>query len=50
MPGDKKLGAVLYDFADAAFTAEVTELPALTRHWLDDIIDEVYPRQAKTPR
>jgi 3',5'-cyclic AMP phosphodiesterase CpdA len=50
MPGDKKLGAVLYDFGDTAFTAQVTELPALTRHWLDDIIDEVYPRPAKTPR
>ena len=44
MPGEKRLGAVLYDFRNPAFTAEIVELPGLTRHWLDDVIDEVYPR------
>jgi 3',5'-cyclic AMP phosphodiesterase CpdA len=47
MPGEKKLGAVLYDFAGMGFAAEIAEVPALTRHWLDDVIDEVYPRPAK---
>lgn len=49
LPGEKKLGAVLYDFAGPTFMAEIPALPGLTQHWLDDVIDEVYPRPAKTP-
>jgi 3',5'-cyclic AMP phosphodiesterase CpdA len=48
LPGEKKLGAVLYDFSDGGFSAEINEVPGLTQHWLDDVIDEVYPRPAKT--
>jgi len=48
MPGDKRLGAVLYDLHNPAFTADIAEAPGLTRHWLDDVIQEVYPRPAKT--
>jgi 3',5'-cyclic AMP phosphodiesterase CpdA len=44
MPGEKRLGAVLYDLGHAAFTAEIAEVPGLTPHWLDDVIHEVYPR------
>ena len=49
MPGEKRLGAVVYDFAGAAFSAQITEVPGLTQYWLDDVIDEVYPRPAKPP-
>lgn len=46
MAGDKRLGAVLYDLGGPALAAEIAEVPGLTRHWLDDVIDEVYPRPA----
>ena len=44
MPGEKRLGAVLYDLRNPGFAAEIAEVPGLTRHWLDDVIQEVYPR------
>jgi 3',5'-cyclic AMP phosphodiesterase CpdA len=47
MAGDKRLGAVLYDLRNPAFTAEIAEVPGLTQHWLGDVIHEVYPRPAK---
>jgi 3',5'-cyclic AMP phosphodiesterase CpdA len=45
MPGEKRLGAVLYDFGETAFTADICEVPGLTQHWLDEVADEVYPRR-----
>lgn len=45
MPGEKRLGAVLYEFGEKGFTAEICEVPGLTRHWLDDVAEEVYPRR-----
>jgi 3',5'-cyclic AMP phosphodiesterase CpdA len=48
LPGEKKLGAVLYDFQAGTLSAETREVPGLTEHWLDDVIDEVYPRPANT--
>jgi 3',5'-cyclic AMP phosphodiesterase CpdA len=45
MPGTKLLGAVLYEFGATEFTAEICEIPGLNKYWLDDVIDEVYPRQ-----
>ncbi len=44
MPGEKRLGAVLYELNNPSFTAEITEVPGLHRYWLDDVIHEVYPR------
>jgi hypothetical protein len=44
MPGEKQLGAVLYEFGIAGFTAEISEVPGLTGHWIDDVAEEVYPR------
>jgi 3',5'-cyclic AMP phosphodiesterase CpdA len=44
MPGDKRLGAVLYDLHNPTFTAEIAEVPGLTRHWLEEVMHEVYPR------
>jgi 3',5'-cyclic AMP phosphodiesterase CpdA len=48
MPGEKRLGAVRYDLRNPAFTAEIADVPGLHQHWLDDVIDEVYPRPAET--
>ena len=48
MPGEKRLGAVLYDLHPAGVTAEIAEVPGLTRHWLEKVMHEVYPRPAKT--
>lgn len=45
MPGEKRLGAVLYEIDGPALTAEIVEVPGLSPHWLDDVIDEVYPRR-----
>jgi 3',5'-cyclic AMP phosphodiesterase CpdA len=49
MPGEKRLGAVLYEFGETGFTAELSEVPGLTPHWLDDVADEVYPRRPAPP-
>jgi len=49
MPGEKRLGAVLYDFGNPGLTAEIAKVPGLARHWLGDVIHEVYPRPAKPP-
>jgi 3',5'-cyclic AMP phosphodiesterase CpdA len=46
MPGEKRLGAVLYEFGRTGFEAEISPVPGLTDHWLGDGIDEVYPRSA----
>jgi len=43
MPGDKKLGAVVHDFAPGSVATRMIELPALARYWIDDVIHEVYP-------
>ncbi len=43
MPGEKKLGAAVYDIMGDTLTAQLTELPALTRYWIDDVVHEVYP-------
>jgi 3',5'-cyclic AMP phosphodiesterase CpdA len=34
MPGDKRLGAVVYEFGDQALTAQIVEVPGLTQHWV----------------
>jgi 3',5'-cyclic AMP phosphodiesterase CpdA len=48
MPGEKRLGAVLYELKTESFSAEIAEVPGLAQHWLDDVIDQVYPRPAKS--
>jgi 3',5'-cyclic AMP phosphodiesterase CpdA len=47
MLGEKRLGAVLYDFDGPTLAAEIADVPGLTPHWLDDVIHEVYPRTAR---
>jgi alkaline phosphatase D len=44
VPGENRLGAVLYEFDGAAFKANIIEVPGLSPHWIDDVVDEVYPR------
>lgn len=46
MPGEKRLGAVLYEINAGSLSAKIADVPGLTRHWLDDVIHEVYPRPA----
>jgi len=48
MPGEKRLGAVLYEFDGTTLNATIIEVPGLTGHWIDDVIDAVYPRQPKS--
>lgn len=43
MPGEKKLGAVVHEFAPGNVATRMVELPALSRYWIDDVIHEVYP-------
>jgi hypothetical protein len=33
MPGEKRLGAVLYEFGERGFTAEICDVPGLVEHW-----------------
>jgi 3',5'-cyclic AMP phosphodiesterase CpdA len=44
MPGEKRLGAVLYELDGVRLEAEIAEVPGLTPHWIDHVIGEVYPR------
>jgi hypothetical protein len=46
MLGEKRLGAVRYELDGAALKAEIIDVPGLARHWIDDVINEVYPRPA----
>ena len=51
MPGEKRLGAVLYEFGASGFSARICAVPGLAQHWLDDVVDEVYPRRPdQSPR
>ena len=49
MPGEKRLGAVVYELDRATLTAQIAAVPGLVPHWLDDVIGEVYPRPPKAP-
>jgi 3',5'-cyclic AMP phosphodiesterase CpdA len=44
MPGEKRLGAVVYELDRMALTVRIAEVPGLAAHWLDEVIGEVYPR------
>ena len=47
MPGEKQLGAALYEFSEASCAVRIVAVPGLTTYWIDDVIDEVYPRNPK---
>jgi hypothetical protein len=44
MPGEDRLGAVVYDFSSGTIEVEIITVPGLLPHWLDDVAEEVYPR------
>ncbi len=43
MPGEKRLGAVVYEIDGGTLKAEIVEVPGLAPHWIDDVVGEVYP-------
>ena len=43
MPGEKRLGAAVHEFAPGSATTRMVELPELARYWIDDVVHEVYP-------
>jgi len=43
MPGEKRLGAVLYEFDGANVSVTMVDVPGLTTLWIDDVLHEVYP-------
>jgi 3',5'-cyclic AMP phosphodiesterase CpdA len=43
MPGECRLGAVVYDFEGADVSVTRFDVPGLTTLWIDDVIHEVYP-------
>jgi alkaline phosphatase D len=45
MPGKNRLGAVVYEIDRGTIQAKVTDVPGLSAHLIDDVVDEVYPRR-----
>jgi len=43
MPGEKRLGAVRYEFNGDELGVDIAEVPGLAEHWIDAIIEELYP-------
>src|SRR6266550_1198714 len=43
MPGEKRLGAVIYEFRGSDVWITAAEVPGLTTLWIDDVLHEVYP-------
>jgi hypothetical protein len=48
MLGEKRLGAVRYEFAGGEVRAAIVAVPGLTEHWIDHMIDDVYPAHRDT--
>lgn len=44
MHGQKRLGAVLYELDGTAMEPRIIDVPGLATFWIDDVIEEVYPR------
>ena len=47
MPGENRLGAVVYEVSRGAIAAKIVEVPGLSLHWIDDVVEEVYPRRPR---
>lgn len=43
MPGEKRLGAVVYQLRGSDVSISYSEVPGLTTLWIDDVLHEVYP-------
>jgi 3',5'-cyclic AMP phosphodiesterase CpdA len=53
MPGENRLGAVVYTIVGATLEAEIVHVPGLVPYLIDAVVDEVYPRplvNGPTPR
>jgi 3',5'-cyclic AMP phosphodiesterase CpdA len=48
MPGEKRLGAVLYELDGTELRAEIAAVPGLTEHWIDRVLGEIYPAHRDT--
>lgn len=48
MPGEKRLGAVRYEIDGAEIRAGIVEVPGLAEHWIDDLLEEIYPAHGDT--
>lgn len=46
MPGEKRLGAVVYEFDGSDVRVERVDVPGLQVFWIDDVLHEVYPPRA----
>jgi 3',5'-cyclic AMP phosphodiesterase CpdA len=44
MAGENRLGAVTYQIEGGAIDPEIVAVPGLSTHWIDDLVEEVYPR------
>lgn len=45
IPGEEVLGAVIYEIDGESLEADIVPIPGLSRKWIDDVIEEVYPRR-----
>jgi 3',5'-cyclic AMP phosphodiesterase CpdA len=43
LPGEKRLGAVIYEFEGAEVSVTPADVPGLKTLWIDDVLHEVYP-------
>jgi len=50
MPGENRLGAVLYRLEGAVLEADIVDIAGLVPHLIDDVFDEVYPRPSGNSR
>ncbi|WEX87773.1 metallophosphoesterase [Sinorhizobium garamanticum] len=48
MPGERLVGAVLHHLGEERIDSEIVVVPGLTPHVIDHVIEEIYPRHAKT--
>jgi len=48
VPGETRLGAVRYEFDGDGVQAAIVGVPGLAEHWIDDLVDEVYPAHSDT--
>jgi 3',5'-cyclic AMP phosphodiesterase CpdA len=46
MPGEKRLGAAVYDFSATDVAVTHVDIPGLSTLWIDDVLHEVYPPRA----
>jgi 3',5'-cyclic AMP phosphodiesterase CpdA len=48
MPGEKRLGAVRYEIDGDELRVRIAEVPELAEHWIDDLLEEIYPAHGDT--